>query len=181
MKKSLLGLLVAVTTFFFGILIQSLSQPNPVFVIEESVPIQNFISPRDSVSRDEIKIETNSGKEFSILEGDYYLDRDSHISLYLVSMNDNERLIVSGAVGDEKNFYEIDTLNQNYLDPINKKIQFKTNKVKGIWYEFEGNFIKSDYNEGEKVLSGKLRKLKKGKLIKKIEGSYTFYYHVCGQ
>lgn len=186
MRNPLISLPVAAITFFLGVTSWNLFQPEPAYVVENTITAQQFDVKRNYSSLNEVvekkinevvekKIEE---KPFSIIEGDYY--SDNQLSMYLYSFADeDEKLTINGHLKIGTKIYEIDSRHQKRLDSANA--EFETGKIKGVWYKFKGKFIKKEYKDGETVLSGKLQKIIKGKVVREIESQYIFYYHKCSQ
>jgi hypothetical protein len=62
-----------------------------------------------------------------------------------------------------------------------RNLSFTTNKIRGIEYKFAGEFNNSFYKfeEGKKVLKGKLQKFVKGKKIAEFTADFKFYEPHC--
>jgi len=62
-----------------------------------------------------------------------------------------------------------------------EKVNFRTEKIKGIEYRFEGTFFreKMPKEEGEKVLRGTLQKFVKGKKVAQISGDFGYSEPHC--
>jgi hypothetical protein len=61
------------------------------------------------------------------------------------------------------------------------KVKFKTKKLKGITYQFEGVFFKNKTagENGEELLRGTLRKFVKGKKVAEINGDFVYHEPYC--
>lgn len=61
------------------------------------------------------------------------------------------------------------------------KVKFKTKKLKGITYQFEGVFFKNKTagENGEELLRGTLRKFVKGKKVAEITADFAYYEPYC--
>jgi hypothetical protein len=59
--------------------------------------------------------------------------------------------------------------------------KFRTKKIKGFEYSFEGIFFKNNTGgeEGEKVLRGTLRKFKNGKKLAEVSGDFAYHEPQC--
>ena len=62
-----------------------------------------------------------------------------------------------------------------------RNVSFKTKKLKGIVYSFEGSFFKgkTSGDEGEAVLRGTLRKYVKGKKVAEVSGDFFYNEPYC--
>ncbi|HEX8247553.1 MAG TPA: hypothetical protein VF599_05170 [Pyrinomonadaceae bacterium] len=183
MRNPLIGWLVATTAFFFGVTVQDLFQSEAAGGLENTKFARqiNFVGNYPSLNEVvERKIAENP--VFSIIEGDYYSAEDQQTSMYLYSLTDeNEKPTVGGRIEIKAKTYEINSRNQNRLNPANAAFTFETEKIKGVRYRFKGKFIKKEYQDGEIVLSGRLQKFIKGKMVEEAESQYIFYYHKCSQ
>ncbi|MEP6902668.1 MAG: hypothetical protein ABJA66_13020 [Actinomycetota bacterium] len=200
MKKSLLGLAVAIIAFLLGILAAG------VFRIEEktvSVPVSENI-PVEEVETDEFpvfnvepmvfsgKTKSVDNTKFQKVHGWYSHDdygkmpEIGMINLFAENYDDDGNLI--GKINLYAGIYttlsedidegfaeaEWSTLNGN-------QIKFKTKKLKGIVYQFEGTFFKNktmgEYDE--KLLRGRLQKFVKGKKVAEVSGDFTYTKPYC--
>lgn len=61
------------------------------------------------------------------------------------------------------------------------RVTFKTKKIKGFDYRFEGIFFKNKVSgeEGEKVLRGTLKKYRNGKKLAEVSGDFAYYEPHC--
>lgn len=76
---------------------------------------------------------------------------------------------------DEDNFQSVQIKNDG------NHLSFKTNKIRGIEYKFEGEFFVkgNQFSEGEKVLKGKLQKFVKGKKVGEVSGDFAYQEPKC--
>lgn len=60
-------------------------------------------------------------------------------------------------------------------------LSFRTNKIRGIEYKFDGEFVKSgkDFSDDEKVLKGTMEKIVRGKTIAKFTADFAYYEPRC--
>lgn len=60
-------------------------------------------------------------------------------------------------------------------------LSFKTNKIRGIEYQFDGNFLRSgsDFSEDEKVLRGTMRKIVRGEKVAEFTADFAYAEPHC--
>jgi hypothetical protein len=95
-----------------------------------------------------------------------------------------EKLVWSSTIRTKT---ESDSLNEDdYFHSISitadkSRLSFKTNRIRGIEYKFEGEFSSKFYKfeEGEKVLKGTLQKFIKGKKVAEFTSDFKFYEPHC--
>lgn len=72
-------------------------------------------------------------------------------------------------------------VNSAWSEIKDNNLRFKTAKIKGIQYQFEGIFFKNKATgkEGEKLLRGTLQKFVKGKKVAEVRGDFAYYEPQC--
>jgi hypothetical protein len=194
MKKSLLGLLVGLSAFLCGVFIAEIFRfdqrpvPEPLFE-KEIVDIPLFeIAPTDLPENVEV-IEENKTQG---IYGWYSLDdhgKMTEVSMILLSVdnfdeegNPTKKMNLSSGVYTTLS----DDIDEGFAEDAwtemeGNKVKFKTKKLKGIIYSFEGTFFKNKTSgeNGEALLRGTLRKFVKGKKVAEISGDFTYYEPYC--
>lgn len=76
---------------------------------------------------------------------------------------------------DDDNFQSV------WIKTENNRLSFKTNKIRGIEYKFDGKFFKNgkEFSREEKVLKGTLQKTIRGKQVAKFTAIFSYYEPVC--
>ncbi len=96
----------------------------------------------------------------------------------------NERLVWSAMIltqhadyspNDDDNFQSV------WIKTANNRLSFRTNKIRGIEYKFDGEFLKNgnEFLNDEKVLKGTLQKIVKGKEVAKFTADFAYYEPRC--
>ncbi len=196
MKKSLLGLLVATLAFFVGVFAakiylvkyQFVSVPSVETVkIEESKTVKPEIF---ETSQEEISYQNNDKNNFS---GWYSLENNNkmpEVSMILLSKLsfEFEEEIPSKSVEVSAGIYTTlsEDIDEGFAEGVsvtieNDKVKFKTKKLKGIEYRFEGFFFKNKTSgeNGEEILRGTLQKYIKGKKVAQMSGDFAYYEPHC--
>lgn len=192
MKKSLLGLLIAFLTFFGGVFAakiylvkyQFVSVPpiEAVKIEEKKVEkVEHFISKETQ----KIQIEDLSAEKY--IGGWYQLENYKAIKdVHLISLHsewvgeNNEKIVTSATIFGGKEFG--DELFESVSAKIDhEKVKFRTKKIKGVSYRFEGTFFKNKTSgeDGEKVLRGTLQKYIKDKKVAEVSGDFSYYEPRC--
>lgn len=80
-----------------------------------------------------------------------------------------------GSPNDDDNFQSV------WIKTENNRLSFRTNKIRGIEYKFDGKFFKNgkEFSEDEKVLKGTLRKIVKGREVAKFTANFAYHEPVC--
>ncbi|HEX8290006.1 MAG TPA: hypothetical protein VF556_18640 [Pyrinomonadaceae bacterium] len=200
MKKSLFGLTVALTTFFVGIFTFEVChfQQNPVLQnaleknkIEEIKVAEIPAIKAESLGNKETLEKDNLGEQY--FSGWYQLDSYKNmpeVQTILLArhyeMNDDfsevKRVVSSAGIFTSFEKYgDQGVIESNWAEVDEKKAKFRTKKIKGIEYRFEGAFFKNKTSgeDGEKVLRGILRKYVKGKKIAEVRGDFAYYEPHC--
>jgi len=198
MKKSLLGLLIALLTFLVGIFAAQIFRlvPKPVReplfekeIVEvplfETAPINE---PEDFEINKPEDSETGEYFQPQIIYAWYSLDyykgmpEVAMINFYGTDMDDDGVKLKKMAfqTGIYTHLYKRD-VDEGYAEGIEttvegNKLKFKTKKLKGIEYRFEGRFFKNkmtgEYDE--KLLRGTLQKFVKGKKTAEVSGDFAY-------
>lgn len=197
MKKSLLGLLTATITFFCGILPVKifLFEQKPVLdvpVVEIKIPQAPVITSESFEIEEEISVEKKL--ENQTIYGWYWLEGihegmsgANTIALYRdIELNDDgtrvEKITSSAGVFTLlENYGDQGYFESAWAEITDKKAKFRTKKIKGIEYRFEGIFFKNKTSgvDGEKVLRGTLKKFVKGKKVAEITGEFAYAEPHC--
>lgn len=76
---------------------------------------------------------------------------------------------------DDDNFQSV------WIKTENNRLSFRTNKIRGIEYKFDGGFFKNgkEFSNGEKVLKGTLRKFVKGRETAKLTADFAYQEPQC--
>ncbi len=76
---------------------------------------------------------------------------------------------------DDDDFHSV------WIKTENNRLSFKTNKIRGIEYKFDGKFFKNgkEFSNDEKVLKGTLQKIVKGKQVAKFTADFAYREPVC--
>lgn len=194
MKKFLLGLLVAFIAFLCGVLtaeifrVENRPIPKPLFE-KETVDIPLFeVAPINEPENIEV-VEEN---EIQDIYGWYSLDdygKMPEVNTILLSGNNldedgnpTKKMNISAGIyttlSDDihKGF-----ANEAWSKMEGNEVKFKTQKLKGIVYSFEGTFFKNKTSggEGEELLRGTLQKFVKGKKVAEVSGDFAYYEPRC--
>lgn len=80
-----------------------------------------------------------------------------------------------GSTNDEDNFQSV------WIETVGNHLSFRTNKIRGIEYKFDGIFFKKgkEFSNDEKVLKGTLRKIVKGNKIAEFTADFSYQEPVC--
>jgi hypothetical protein len=200
------NILVGLSTFAFGILfvylfqvkeIKSRNSIEPAQIKKSYKPISDLRKTlKDSESADKNKTEAfkpffDSFEESEGFDGWFITDNFKGmkevwaISIDIERANEKaEKLVWSSMIRTKT---ESDSLNEDdYFHSISitadkSRLSFKTNRIRGIEYKFEGEFSSKFYKfeEGEKVLKGTLQKFIKGKKVAEFTSDFKFYEPHC--
>lgn len=80
-----------------------------------------------------------------------------------------------GSPNDEDDFHSV------WIKTESNHLSFKTNKIRGIEYKFDGDFFKKGktFSDDEKVLKGTLQKIVKGKQVAKFTADFAYFEPRC--
>lgn len=182
MRNMLPGIFIAILTFSGSYIIER-SIPS-IFNSKNNVasvaPVPN---PVEVVSLSEIP---TSPEEIQTPENPYENDPDDFSGYYYPENGKGSvrHLWISLWTEDKKNSIsgEVRTNKRNYefasAQLADKTLKFKTQKIKGVEYKFEGTFIYKgnfwDAGYNEFVMRGVLRKFLNGKEVGRIKTRYVF-------
>jgi len=199
MRKFLHGLFIATIAFLCGVAAvgvfnfkkEIVSNP-PVTEIVVQLPL-NKVEPLPAPSMFEENIEEDFQDEIqneNVFSGWYSLDDFGEMSEAPMivlgrdygSHERSEEIVADGGIlassgkDGEPEFFSASSVTIN-----NNQAKFRTAKIKGIEYRFEGTFFKNKKmgEVGEKILRGTLKKYKKGKKIAEISGDFAYYEPHC--
>jgi hypothetical protein len=76
---------------------------------------------------------------------------------------------------DDDNFQSVSMTTED------NRLSFRTNKIRGIEYKFDGQFTRNgtDFSQDEKVLRGTLRKIVKGKQVAAFTADFGYHEPHC--
>lgn len=206
MKKSLLGLAVTLIAFFFGVLAVKifLIKREIVFAKPAAENLEVFENSYEQVPRFGIRISppVSSAETDERLASAKFADQGIYgwysledfgkmpeVNMILLSGsnfdddgNPTEKMNLSAGVYTNLS----DDIDEGFAEAARAKIEdgkvkFKTRKLKGIRYEFEGTFFKNKTmgDDGEKLLRGTLKKFVKGKKVAETSGDFVYYEPHC--
>jgi hypothetical protein len=181
MKKTLLGLTIAIFTFSLGISIGGLL--NSKDINTETLKLQTAVE-ENTVFASSIPYEGSKNNENTSFEQEYPLtpegiyfpsdEREAGTALILVIFENKAEGTIK--IGSKRYRYK-----SAYAD--GDKFTLKTRTKSGIEYSFEGNFLKNGFKEyfddSETVLRGTLRKSVKGKQVYAVRTEFTYASEVC--
>lgn len=194
MKKSLLGLAIAFIAFLCGVSIAEVLRferkpiPKPLFE-KEIVDIPLFeLAPINLPE----KVEAVEENEMQGVHGWYLLEDHGKMPevsmILLIGDNLDDEGNATGKINLSSGIYTTlsDDIDEGFAEEAwtklkDNKVKFKTKKLKGIVYDFEGTFFKNKMSgeTGEPLLRGTLRKFVKGKKVAEISGDFTYYKPYC--
>jgi hypothetical protein len=97
---------------------------------------------------------------------------------------DNDKLVWSASIltlnaDGESN--DDDDFNSVQIKTDDNRLSFRTNKIRGIEYKFDGEFFRSgkDFSDDEKVLKGTLEKIVRGKTVAKFTADFAYNEPHC--
>lgn len=201
MKKSLLGLSVALAALAFGVLSVNIflveEETISGYVIEELF----FLEPKKENSSPSEVVELNQMQETEDIEPTKpeYFSGWYSLEGYGEKMPEVQMISLSGEFSDKQgnqtknmvgsagvfttfeNYGDQGFVEDSWAKTDGKTFQFKTKKIKGIEYKFDGYFLKKPdlVKEDEKVLRGTLEKYIKGKKIAQIKGDFAYSEPQC--
>lgn len=156
----------------------------PIFLEKPAFGKGNFALPNAELNSEDFVSDENAEKDD--FNGWYALDNAPK------NMKEVTMIALSKDNYDEpKSYGGVFTTFENYGDQghfgsafalINgDEASFRTEKINGIEYEFEGKFFKEKMpkKEGEKVLRGTLRKFVNGKKVAQVTGNFGYYEPHC--
>ena len=200
MKKFLTGLIIALITFTVGIAAfenldpESIVIPGVVVEDEEIFVCDSGKESSIEFSNDEDDVDYKFTEEEDFFNGWYALD-DRMIKgineVRMVSLARNEDYDYKTDSREIASFAGVFTTLDDYGDQgffssvstqiKGNKVKFRTEKIKGISYNFEGVFFKNKTmgKEGEELLRGTLQKFVKGKKAAEVSGDFAYYEPHC--
>jgi hypothetical protein len=176
MKKTLLCLMIGIIAFLIGTLTHSLFHQEKIAVNTSQLEELKVYSPQPLPSKSVEKEEEDEylpspdGAYFPVNEKG--LEKDFALTLGFYENKPSAEVIVG------EKFYVTNILIFNH-----KKVSFKTKKVRGLEYTFNGRFLKDPFKEwfedGETLLEGTLQKTKNSKVLYKLNKKFIFDSEVC--
>ncbi len=96
----------------------------------------------------------------------------------------SEKLVWSAMILTQHGDYspnDDDDFHSVWMKTENNHLSFRTNKIRGIEYKFDGEFLKNgkNFSEDGKVLKGTLQKIVKGKEIAKFTAEFAYHEPHC--
>lgn len=206
MKKSVLGLLVAFAAFSFGVLAAEIfAEKQNLTEFGENDNVETFVIINQDVPLFEVG-QLDQSKEIQQLEEieEDFVDPKTIHAWY--SLDDYKKMPEVGMInfygtdvdddGNKLNEMAYDTgvytklfkddVREGFAQSIETKVEgnklkFKTKKLKGIEYLFQGTFFKNKMTgeQEEKVLRGTLQKFVKGKKVAEVSGDFAYGEPYC--
>lgn len=188
----MIGLTVGLAAFFCGVFVTEVFRFTPRLISKPVVEEVKLVEFPEAVLETVEKIEEEGEFEQTFTDEDfiggwYRLDRFKGMDeVNLVSLSsewagkNNEKMVRSAIVFTGKNFG--DKLFHSVRAEIDhKKVKFRTEKIKGVEYRFEGTFFKGKTSgkDEEKVLRATLQKFIKGKKIAEVSGDFAYFEPRC--
>ncbi len=104
-----------------------------------------------------------------LLDRDYLEGGESNWSAMVLTTKPN------GEPNDDDNFESVQIITEG------SHLSFKTKKIRGIEYQFDGNFLRNgtDFSEDEKVLRGTMRKIVRGKKVAEFTADFAYAEPHC--
>jgi len=189
---------IASLTFSLGVFAFNLLKFEKVTTPQILTPVQKVVETSETQIEDLSKPKFDNFKPFfnSFSENENYggwLIADSfkgmkEVWTILLSRGDenskDEKLVWSamilthhadGSPNDDDNFQSI------WIKTENNRLSFRTNKIRGIEYKFDGKFFKNgkEFSWDQKVLKGTLQKIVKGKEVAKFTANFAYREPVC--
>lgn len=195
MKKILIGLL----TFLLGVYVFNLFDFRKAATMYEPVaPVQTVVEiskPRFEYHSSEKIVNSesffNSFKADESFYGWFITDNFRGMKeVWAISLNRDDENSANGNLNwragvrtwhadgtpnDDDNFQAVWIKNEN------NRFAFRTNKIRGVEYKFDGEFFKNgkEFSDDEKVLKGTLRKIIKGKEVAKLATDFAYQEPHC--
>ncbi len=194
MKKFLFALPVALITFLCGIfnagIFRSEQKPIPKPIFEKEIVDIPLIEVAPINEIENIKTVKNADEEG--IYGWYSLNSYG-------KMSEIDMIVLAGDLSDENGkplkkmklsagIYTrlSEDIDEGFAEDLwttidGNKVKFKTKKLKGIIYQFEGVFFKNKTSgeNGEELLRGTLQKIVKGKKIAEVSGDFSYTEPYC--
>jgi len=196
MKKCLLCLSVALLAFLFGIsttqIFRPFQKPLPTPLFEnEAVDVPLFepapLSEPEEIDEPVESIDAQTVHAWYSLDSYKGMPEVEMINFYGTDVDDDGVKLEKMAfyTGIYTNLFKND-VDEGFAEGIQttvegNKIKFKTKKLKGIEYRFEGTFFKNKTmgENGEKLLRGTLQKFVKGKKVAETSGDFEYTKPYC--
>lgn len=196
MKKSLIKISVLLLTFSIGFIVSktfSFNKNHETNITVEKIP--SISAEKKELGKEQVVVIENNIEE-SVNEEtvsawyslDYYknMPEVAMIKIYGANFDDDGKKL-------DKMYFESgiytnlsDDVDEGFAEGIQTKVEgnklrFKTKKLKGIEYHFQGIFFKGKMTgeQNEKVLRGTLQKFIKGKKIAEVSGDFEYSEPYC--
>jgi hypothetical protein len=190
MKK----IFVALLTFSLGILAFNLWHLDKSSLTQKSTPVQNNHSDKESA----IKLVKDNYQEAiekpffdSVIEDEYYSgsfkndDFELREDVWMIKLWYDSEDIKSEKVAWGAQLIRVQDIDSKFstiwIKTDHNRLSFKTRKVRGIEYRFEGEFLQkgNSFSEGVTVLKGTTQKFVKGRKIKEFTSTFSYFVPEC--
>jgi hypothetical protein len=203
MKKSLFGLLIAIVAFLCGVLTAGIfraeDKPLPKPIFEKAIvdaPLFKTAPINDPVivggNNDAVNDKTVADIKTQIIYGWYSLNTYETMPEVNTILLSGDNFDDHGRAGEKMNIYagiytELSKdIDKGFAEAVwtkfdGNKVSFKTKKLKGIIYRFEGTFFKNKTSgeNGEEILRGTLQKFVKGRKVAEASGDFAYSEPYC--
>ena len=176
MKKALVGIALFLTTFFFGIAAATQktnagTPPVGVAVIQVQAPAPELATFNDP------NLDSYGG--WYELEKFTGMDEVTTIAIFNSVGSDDEP--GGGVFTTFEKYGDQGFVESAWMKIDGNHVKFRTKKINGVRYQFEGTFSSSVWSdrEREKPLYGTLQKYVKGKKVAEISGNLKYYEPHC--
>lgn len=195
MKKVIFNLSVAILTLFCGIFTVEVfrieQKPIPTFPMDKEifeVPLVEKLPISETVDAERLEYINEKTVHAWYWIDDYKgMPEVAMINFHgtNVDYEGNQLEKMTFHAGIYTHFYK-DNIDEGYAEPIEttvigNKLKFRTKKLKGIEYRFQGVFFKDKMTgeQDEKVLRGTFQKFVKGKKVAEIRGNFEYFKPYC--
>ena len=195
MKQSLFNLSVAILTLFCGIFTVEVfridQKPIPTFPMDKEifeVPLVEKLSISETVDSEFLEyINEKTIHAWYSLDSYKGMPEVAMINFYGANFDDDGNNLgkMFFYAGVYTHLFKGD-VDEGFAEAIEttvtgNKLKFRTKKLKGIEYRFQGVFFKNKMTgeQDEKVLRGTLQKFVKGKKVAEVRGSFEYGEPYC--
>ena len=195
MKQSLFNLSVAILTLFCGIFTVEVfridQKPIPTFPMDKEifeVPLVEKLSISETVDSEFLEyINEKTIHAWYSLDSYKGMPEVAMINFYGANFDDDGNNLgkMFFYAGVYTHLFKGD-VDEGFAEAIEttvtgNKLKFRTKKLKGIEYRFQGVFFKNKMTgeQDEKVLRGSLQKFVKGKKVAEVRGSFEYDEPYC--
>lgn len=180
MKKLLFGLAVALVAFSGSVFIANIfrAEPKPASVL--------VVEQLEKTEEIETIDNSNDIHAWYSLDNDKKMPEVAMINFYLTYYDDDgirseEPFLYSGIYTTLSDDIDEGFAEGTQTTLVGNKLKFKTKKLKGIEYRFQGTFFKNKMKgkQDEKILRGTLQKFIKGKKVAEVSGDFAYGKPYC--